>query len=273
MECKNIAENLYEYIYEELDENTCNEIRKHLEGCENCHSEYEEVKQLLINDARTLFKLKESIEIPIDLTGKVRSSIQTRIKSNRIKYIIAVCLVFMFLYTAPVFAYYAVQIFPFEKYINFLDKDMIKDFKEGRGQVIGKSSTMNGATFTVDGMIKRGSNYNIIFTIKVPKTNEYNYGMPPGGFNIITVQDQTGKKYRVGSASGTSERALDEGEFQYIFEVDEPISFWSFKLNVRITAIELGYTNENENRYFEKYKNIYGNWNVSFYINRSLNQR
>jgi hypothetical protein len=76
MECKNVADNLYEYIYEELDENTCNEIRKHLEGCESCRLEYEELKQLLINDARTLFKLKESIEIPIDLAVKVRSSIR-----------------------------------------------------------------------------------------------------------------------------------------------------------------------------------------------------
>jgi len=273
MECNMVAEYLYEYIYNELNRDTYTAVKEHLESCGKCRTEYDELKQLLIDNANPLHKLKESIEIPDDLACKAKNAVLRRVKTRPFKYLIAACMTIVLLYTAPVFAYYAASIFPFEQYIGFLDKDMVKEFKEGRGQVIGRSSTMSKVTFTVDGMVKTDDKFIVIFTIKVPITDEYNYGMPVGGFDVITVQDQFGKKYRIGSAEGSNERATDEGEFQYMFEIDEPLSFWSYKLNIRLTAIELGHSNPGENKYFAKYKNIYSDWNVSFYINRSLNRR
>lgn len=273
MECRDVVDNLHEFVYEELDRDTSNEIKEHLHSCEACRAQYDQLKQLLVFDARTLVEAKERIEIPTDLEGKVRSTIGRQTIVRRVRLVLAACLASVLLYTAPVFAYYAVQMFPFEKYMDFMDKDMIKDFKEGRGQIIGKSHEMNGITMTIDGMIKKDDKRFILFTIKVPKTGEYNYGIPASGFNVITVQDQFGKIYNVGSASGTTERALTEGESQFIFEINEPISFWSTRLNVRVTSIELGITNQNEKVFFKKYKNVYGCWNVSFNINRTVDKR
>ncbi len=278
MKCKNICENLYEYIYGELDNKRAQTVKTHLEDCNQCRCAYQELKSLLVDTAQPLVGLSKRMEIPGDLVARVRTIVNAGSrnpgrKRKPLRYLTAACLALVLFYTLPVFAYYAIQIFPVEKYAGFIDKAMIKDFVEGRGQVIGKSSSMNGVILTVDGMLKRGGKFSILFTVKVPKTGSYNYGLPASGVNVISVSDQFGKRYIIGSASGTTGKALEEGESQYIFDIDEPLSFWSYKLKVRITAIELGLTNEKENRYFEKYKNIYGDWNVDFYVDRSGNWR
>lgn len=108
----------------------------------------------------------------------------------------------------------------------------------------------------------------ILFTIKVPKEKNINYGMPLTGINELTVTDQFGFKYRVGGGSLTVKSVNEDGEAKCIFDV-EPIKFWAYKLNVRVTSLELGYYDGKNTP--EQVKNAYGNWNVSFYIDRSNN--
>ena len=47
MDCKEIAGKLYEYIDREIDEETCNKIKWHLENCPECHSRFKFEENLL----------------------------------------------------------------------------------------------------------------------------------------------------------------------------------------------------------------------------------
>lgn len=265
MECSMVSDKIYEYIYKELDEETTFEIKNHLENCSKCHSEYIELKKLLIDNMSDLIDLKYNIKTPEDLPFKIRSSIKPNIRLNFIKYAAAACILFTLIFTTPVLAYYIIQSTPLEKYLD-LDKGIIVNFEEGKGQLVQKSSTMNDITLTVDGIIPRKDRTTILFTIKVPKSIKVNYGIPVVGTNELTVMDQFGIKYRMKGGAVTVKSVNQDGEAKCIYDV-EPLNFWAYKLNIRVTAIELGYFNEKELS-SEKIKNAYGNWNIKLYINR-----
>jgi len=264
MECSQVADKLYEYIYGELNEDNAAIIKDHLNSCSKCMNEYMELKKLLIDQMEPLKKLKNSIEVPEDLSFKVRSRLKYKFKFNFSKYALAACIIFSLIFASPVLAYYIIDFTPLERYIE-LDRGIIVDFEEGRGQLIEKSSTMQGITLTVDGIIPKKDRTSILFTVKVPKGDGINYGMPAEGLGAITVTDQFGTKYRFQGGSLTLKSVNEDGEARCIYDM-EPLKFWSYKLNIRVTAIELGFYDEIS--YGKKVKNAYGNWNVSFYIDR-----
>lgn len=153
MDCNLVSNNLYEYIYGELDEKTADDIRIHLEKCSECNSEYIELKKLLLGDMSELINLKESIDIPEDLSFKIRSSTRPKLRADIIRYTAAACILFSLIFTTPVLAYYIIQSTPLNKYVD-LDSNIIVNFEEGRGQLVQKSSTINGITLTVDGITR-----------------------------------------------------------------------------------------------------------------------
>jgi len=270
MECSVVEDKLYEYIYGELNDIAAYEIEEHLSSCGKCRIEYQELKKLLIDDMTELIELKEKIEVPQNLSYKIKSSISRKPRPSFIKYAIAACIVFSLIFTTPVLAYYIIQSTPLDKYMD-LDKGVIVDFEEGQGQLVQKSSTMSNVTLTVDGIIRKSDKTTILFTLKVPKDQYINYGVPvSSGFNIVTAKDQFGKIYRMKGASLTVKSVNEDGEAKCIYDV-EPIYFWAYKLDIRVTAIELGQYSDSTS--MEKVKNIYGNWNVSFYVNRSSSGR
>lgn len=63
MDCQEMFEGLSEYIDDELSEETCREIRRHLETCENC--------QVVINTLKKTVSLYHAIP-PEELPGDVR---------------------------------------------------------------------------------------------------------------------------------------------------------------------------------------------------------
>lgn len=264
MECSLVSDKLYEFIYGELDERTSSEIEKHIENCTNCRHEYMELKKLLVDDMKYLVNLKESIKTPEGLPLKIRSSMRPGFRFNFVKYAAAACLLLALTFTTPVLAYYIIQSTPLEKYIE-LDSGIIVDFEEGQGQLVQKSSTMNNITMTVDGIIPKKDRTTILFTIKVPKDTAVNYGMPLSGLNVITVTDQFGITYRMTGGAATVKSVNEDGEAKCIYDVD-PLGFWAYKLNIRMTAIELGYFDGNE--FSSTSKNSYGNWNISFYLKK-----
>jgi hypothetical protein len=167
-----------------------------------------------------------------------------------------------------VLAYYVTQLPPINKYID-LDSNILVDFDEGKGQLVQKSSTMKNITFTVDGIIPKKDKTTILFTVKVPKDSSFNYAMPESGLNAMAVYDQFGTKYQISGGAMTVKSVNEDGEVKCIFDV-EPLHFWSYKLDIRVTAMELGIYNGSDMKHV---KNTYGNWNVNFYIDRSSNWR
>jgi hypothetical protein len=260
-----VSDKIYEYIYGELDKDASEQIEKHLGGCAVCRNKYIELKKLLIDDMAALNEVKNKIEVPPGLNLKIRRSIQPRRRWNFAKYTIAACIALTLLFTTPVLAYYIIQSTPLDKYVE-LDSGVTVDFEEGKGQLIQKSSTVHDITMTVDGMIRRKDRTTMLLTIKVPKDEQINYGVPLDGFNSLTVEDQFGVKYQPKGSVGTLKSVNEDGEAKFIYDI-EPIGFWAYKLNLRITAIELGKYNDKSS--IDIVKNSYGSWNVNFYVNRS----
>jgi len=63
MDCREIFEGLSDFIDEEMAEETCREIRKHLEGCENC--------RVVVNTLKRTVSLYHSIPLE-EMPGDVR---------------------------------------------------------------------------------------------------------------------------------------------------------------------------------------------------------
>lgn len=269
MECSHVTDKLYEYIYDELDDIQKVRIEEHLKNCTSCSGSYLKLKKLLVDDAEGLIKLRDNIAPPCDLNSRIEAMIKPKAHMKYVKYIAAACILLMLTFSTPVLAYYVMQMPPIDKYVD-LDNSIIVDFDEGRGQLVQKSCTMNNITFTVDGIIRKKDTTSILFTIKVPKDKNINYGIPEDSFDVVTVTDQFGTRYRSTGSSLTVKSVNEDGEAKCIYDIT-PLKFWSYKLHIRMTAIELGYYEENKT--IDKVKNVYGNWNVSFYINRSNSWR
>lgn len=268
MECSKVKDILYEYIYNELNEADKNIVSSHIENCNSCNASYIELKNLLIDDMQDLILVKNKINVPIDINKKIISKLNKKSKLYKLnisKYLIAACLLISLIFSTPVLAYYITQVTPIQKYIE-LDDGVIKNFEEGKGQLIEKSYTMNNITLTVDGLIQNSDTTSILLSIKVPKDNNINYGLPTSSLGSIKIYDQFGFNYRVKSGSMSVKSVNNNGEAQCIFDI-ERIKFWSYKLNIRLTAIELGNFIEDTQTINQK-KNAYGNWHLSFYINR-----
>lgn len=271
MECTWVSDKLYEYIYDEIDEQEKQEIERHLHECPSCQNQYEKLKKLLVDDAAMLLEFRETIEVPADLRYRVKSSLSRKARMNPLKYVLAACLMLSLFFTTPVFAYYVTQIPAIEKYVD-IDDGSIADFQEGRGQLVGKSDTLKGITFTIDGIVPKEDRATILFTIKVPKDENTNFALPSSSFSSFTVTDQFGYKYRVSSGGGSVKSVNENGEATFIYDIEPGLHFWSYKLHVRLTALELGYYDGKEwVPTDEKY--AYGNWNVSFYIKRPFGRR
>lgn len=187
-------------------------------------------------------------------------------------------MIFFLLTTAPAAAYYINQNSLLEKYKD-IDPQIVKEFENKEGQLIGKSSTIKDITLTVDGIINEEHRTAILFTTKLPKQNDINYAMPVMSLNVITIQDQFGKKYRSDGASWTLRTANEDGEVKGVMYI-EPLEPWAVRLNIRVTAMEIGKlavenvsvdkedNNLQGSREYkaDKYKNVYGSWKVSFYV-------
>ena len=107
MNCSDVKNLMEEYIMGELDENISNELKKHIDGCSSCKTEYDETKKLIGG----LKKLKESIKIKDDILEINKRNIlkNTKSKKSNIKKMvsgIAVGMfVIMFLFTGSILAF------------------------------------------------------------------------------------------------------------------------------------------------------------------------
>jgi hypothetical protein len=281
MLCDEVKELLYEYIFEELPQDKKLEIEEHLKNCTNCEKEYIELKKLLIDDMQQFNKVKEALIMPKDLPLKVKNKLYGTPVKRFSRFTAAACLLLFLFYTMPVAAYYIVENTALNKYISF-DKGLIQNMEKGEIQPIDKSSTMKDITFRVDGIIRKADRTTILFTVKVPKNMDINYAMTTSGFNTVKVEDQFGKQYHLKGSGITLESAKEDGEATAVMDV-EPLKPWAYKLTMRITALEGGILeskqiNEDKllakddkkfNYTIKKVRNIYGKWEVKFYIDRS----
>jgi hypothetical protein len=279
MLCDEVKDRLYEYIYDELEEDKRLKIESHLNKCDNCRRTYEELKGLLIDDMQELTTLKESVVMPEELPQKIRKKLSNNFLSTLPKYAAAACMALILFYTIPVAAYYIVQNSPLEKYIIF-DSGIIQEFEQGRAQLVQKSHEMKDITFTVDAIVRKKDTTTVLLTTKVKPTEQINYAMPIGLGRTITLKDQFGNKYNSQGGGATLESVNEDGEVKVIMDF-EPIRFWAYKLSINVTGMEIGKmtvehekVNGTENKDnvkydIQKYKNVYGNWKLDFYINRS----
>ncbi|MCY6372094.1 DUF4179 domain-containing protein [Clostridium ganghwense] len=263
MNCNLVCDKLHEYIYNELNSTTKEKIKSHLENCPKCNNEYIQLKKLLIDDMQSINNLKTSIDVPNDLPSNIHKTLNSRTKFKFIRYATAACLAFLIIFKTPVMGY-IINSVSISKYLD-LDTNIIKEFEEGKGQVIGKSSTMKDITFTIDGLISNENDTVILFTIKVPKSENINYAMPPSHNGVFTVEDQLGYEYRFDGGGLTLKSVNEDGEIKGIYHT-VPLKPWVYKLKVRITCMKLGYFDEN--MHIKEFKNEYGKWEVNFYINQ-----
>ncbi len=65
--CKKLLGNLSDYINGELSEELCQELQRHMEGCENCRVVYDTMTKTIY-----LYKLDcEETEVPDDVRGRL----------------------------------------------------------------------------------------------------------------------------------------------------------------------------------------------------------
>lgn len=269
MLCDEAKDRLYEFIYEELTPEKTTDVKEHIDNCPKCKKEYEELKQLLINDMEEFSALTDEIQIPNGLAIKVKESIKRRGIRKFGRYAVAACMVFILIGGIPVAAQYIISGSLLDKYKQ-LDPDIASIYSNDNGEMIEKSSSMKDINFTVDAIINKKDSTSILFTVKVPEDQVINYAMPV--MDGITVQDSLGIKYRHISSGMTMRSVNDDGEIKGILNV-EPLKFYVSSLTVRITAMEVGnmtvITKDNDLDYdVKKKKNIYGNWQVKFRVHK-----
>jgi|GEM_PF-3427672 len=271
MNCTYVKDALYEYIYGELDHNHSMEIAKHLEDCQYCREEYLELKSLLIDFPADITTYTNSISIPEDTISKINNVLDSKtskkntlFSSSLVKFSTAACIAFIILFTTPAMGY-LIQLPAISKYLD-LDKNIVTEFNEGKGQLIGKSDSMKDITFTVDAIIRKKDKTLILFTTKLDSQNHsINFAHPSTIHNAITVEDQFGYKYQLNSGSITVKSVNEDGEAKCIFEIP-PLKPWAYKLDIKVTAMNLGYYNNKENNTNSKEIKNYGLWDISFYI-------
>lgn len=107
MNCNDVKGLMEEYIMGELDVNTFNELKKHIDGCSSCKTEYDETKKLIGG----LKKLKESIKIKDDILELNKKNILKNTKEKKFNMkrffsgIAAGMFVIMFLFTGSIVAF------------------------------------------------------------------------------------------------------------------------------------------------------------------------
>lgn len=284
MQCKEVREKLYEYIYEELDCGERADIEEHVTHCTECTQECLSLKKLLIEDMKDLKEISKMITTPKELSQNIKLNLRTGSSYSIWRYAAAACILIFIFYAVPVAAYYVVENTSLSKYIDF-DKGLVKEIEEGRLQVVNKSSTMKDISFRVDGIIRKQDKTTVLFTIQVPKDRNVNYAMPSGDFNVVTIKDQFGTQYRTLGSSMSLKSSNEDGEVTAIMDF-EPLKFWSYKLSINITAMETGtmtaIKDNGENpRADEKGfvydikedRTVYGSWKVDFYVDRSINNK
>lgn len=271
MLCDEVKDRLYEFIYDELSGEKTKEVKEHINKCTSCKEEYEGLKVLLIEDMKEFTDLTEEIRIPPSLSIKTKASIKKRGIRKFGRYAVAACMILILIGGIPVAAQYIISGSFLDKYKQ-LDPDIASRYSHGNGEMIEKSSSMKDITFTVDAVINNKDSTTILFTVNVPKDQLINYAMPHLGMNVITVQDQLGRKYRNEGSAMTLQSVNEDGEIKAILDV-EPLKFYVSNLTVRITAMEVGnmtvITKDNELEYdVKKVRNVYGNWQVKFSVHK-----
>lgn len=73
MDCSEIRENLYDYQMKWLDKTTFREVEKHLKGCRNCRSEFEELQKIL-----SLLDQWKSPELSKDFKDRLMERIESQ---------------------------------------------------------------------------------------------------------------------------------------------------------------------------------------------------
>jgi len=67
LECKDLLGNLSNYIDGELDDSMCQELKRHMAGCENCRIVYDTMTRTIL-----LYQVEaKEMEIPNDIRGRL----------------------------------------------------------------------------------------------------------------------------------------------------------------------------------------------------------
>jgi len=269
MYCDEVKNLLYEFIYNELEEEKHKEMEIHLESCKECHKEYLELKKLLIEDMEQLIEVKNNVNAPEKLKRNINKLILNNYNDYFIKVASVACILLFMVYAVPVAAYYLVQNSPIEKYIK-IDNGIAHEFKEGKGKLVNSEFKMKGVTFKIEGIIPQKDSTKVLYSVKVDENEDFNYAMPIYGQGSIIVKDQFGHSYNLMGSAGSFESTKKDKEMVSVLEV-EGVNFWAYKLNFQITAMEIGYIEGPDKNYeMKKEKNIYGLWEVEVYLDRSL---
>jgi regulator of replication initiation timing len=107
MNCNDVKSLMEEYIMGELDKNISNDLKKHIDGCDGCRAEYDELKELIGG----LKKMKESIKIKDDILELNKRNILKNTKRKKFSFrrvisgVAVGVLIITFLFTGSIVAF------------------------------------------------------------------------------------------------------------------------------------------------------------------------
>lgn len=78
MSCKNVVENIMEYIDKELDDKTLQELKAHLEVCPECKSFVDTYKKML----KLSGNLKNKKFVTPEIRQRLRDLLKSKLKSH-----------------------------------------------------------------------------------------------------------------------------------------------------------------------------------------------
>lgn len=256
MKCIEVRELLEQYYHKGLNEENMEMVCNHLEKCESCRYEYDE----LMNTIGSINNVYENIEIPDELTNiEAMLPSKPRCKSMWVKrtaLIASVLILILSVFYSPIVAKVLENIHVLEKYFTFGDKGIIRSLENGFGQVVNKSDENNGIKFTVRNVISDQNRTVILFSAKILEDIDADYGQITGFF----IKNQFGQEIRQHSAIYTFYK--EKNEVAGRFEIDS-LGFLDRKLTFGIKGLiltdrkemeldlDLTKTQENYNRHYD----------------------
>ncbi|GEM_PF-3868295 len=260
MDCKNVQETFIDLIENRLNTQTQETVLKHLEKCQECSNELENVKSsvgILTNELK-----RDYLEVPSgfksSLMGRINSSARKSPKKNSRVFkkssIAVACLIATFIIainSSFAFTYYANKIPGISTLVSLglIDKGVISAMEGDFGQKIDKSVSKDDVKFTVDEAITSENRTVLLCTAEW-------FGNIEGVPYISQIKVKNGDK-DIPINGGTSWNYDENTKTSTGLIELQPINSDISKLNLQIPSVNL-----------PNGKVVYGNWELSLFIDK-----
>lgn len=261
MKCSDIQEKIMDLLEENLNSKQKEEIMKHIRGCHACKDEYELLKKMSLVMNKGFDSERKEMTAPVDIEDRLHRALAGERKKNKlfrsnfIKMTItataALVMFFAVINVSSTAAYYLHKIPVVQELIELglIDKGLVNAIEGEAGQLVDKSVTHLGITFTVHEVVAGANRTVIFYSIDWPKDIKEMPDSPS-----LRATSIAGLELR--AHSGTSKYDEENKRTTGIWEF-EPLKGPFSKIEVSIKEMSLS-----DN------KRIAGPWKTSFYVDK-----